>query len=114
MDREEFYKNYKPFGNQMILDIIKDFKDDIPDKLNSLSTAIEQKSFDNIRTISHNIKGSLGVFYDEKARQLASELEMSGKKQRKDVLEEQFQKLSELVNELLRELDQVKQELENE
>lgn len=114
MDKEEFYNNYKPFGNQMILEIIKDFKSDIPDKLNRLHAAIEQKSFDEIKQISHNVKGSLGVFYDEDARQQAYKLEMSSKNENADDLDQQFQKLSELVNQLSNELEQIKNELENE
>ncbi len=61
--------------NEILLEIIDDFKEQLPIHIKALKVALLEKDFDNITLISHTLKGLCGLFHAEKARQSCFELE---------------------------------------
>lgn len=91
MDKEKFINNYKPFGNDMIFDLVDTFQKDYPNKISKLREACQYRDFDSINKLSHSIKGSLGIFYDNDTRELAYQLELAGKGEDSSQIDELFQ-----------------------
>lgn len=111
MDKQEFINNYKPFGNDMISELVDTFQKDYPNKMKELKEATSHHHFDQIRKLSHSIKGSVGIFHANETRELAFELEMAGKNEDSGKIDELFSSLENSIRELDDELTQLKASL---
>ena len=63
----------------LLREVIGSFLDEYPKLLIELANAIELGDFARVRRASHTIKGTLRIFGDLSAREIAGELEEMGK-----------------------------------
>ncbi|MCF8218050.1 MAG: Hpt domain-containing protein [Bacteroidales bacterium] len=111
MNKNEFLSTYKAYGDDMIIELIDTFLQDYPEKLSVLNDAIKNKDFETINRYSHSLKGSLGIFSADEARDAAYRLELAGKNNDDSNLNELYAQFDQHLNHLNQELINIKNEL---
>lgn len=88
-------------GNQLISDLLPEFMDLLEEMLNSLATAIDEKNMGAIKSISHDIKGTAGMYGFMNISETAASIEnlaRENKYQRIPLMSQKLYALYEDVN----------------
>ncbi len=88
-------------------ELVEDFKDQVPEFVSTIKAALQNKDAKAIQAAGHILKGIVGNFYCKKLKEAAFDLEMAGKEENFDVVEEKlgiFLSLNEIVSKELQTL----------
>lgn len=85
---------------KLLRQVIRTFLRDLPKRLTAIDKAIEQKRADTLASAAHALKGSVGMFGAEQARQLCARLQERGRSNTLADAGELFAQLNEQIAEL--------------
>jgi len=110
IDREQFRENFEFFDKEIVLDIINMFIDEYPERMQKIQKNIEDKNFDDLKFNAHSLKGVVSNFVAEEAKATAKKLEDKGANKDDTELDELYNKLSQVVGQVVEELKELKKE----
>jgi two-component system, sensor histidine kinase and response regulator len=90
---------------ELLRDLVRIFKDDLPVQLASLREAIQAEQMQCIATAGHTLKGMLSNLAASRAAMAAGHLEHLGREGEKEGMGEAFAKLEKAISLLLPELE---------
>ncbi len=112
MKKEAFLAEYSAYGNEMISELLDTFLKDCPDKMAALQNAVDKRDLDAIAGLSHNLKGSVSVFFDDKAIELASQLEANGNAGDISEINLLLEKFIQTIRQLQHDLEEMKSSID--
>lgn len=89
----------------IFVEIYGDFKNSLPDMINEIKVAIEQKNPQELQISAHTLKGVLSTFCAIESKEIAFELECMGRDASFNNAENKLNELESLVKILLSDLD---------
>ncbi|MCF8228758.1 MAG: Hpt domain-containing protein [Bacteroidales bacterium] len=110
IEKEEFRQNFKPFDKEIVVEIIDIFIQEWPDRQKEIQKNIEEGDFESLRFNAHSLKGVVANFIADEPKTLAKQLEDNAKEKIDDDNLAKFQELTKLINELIEELKEIKEE----
>lgn len=110
IDREQFRDNFEFLDKEIVLDFIKMFIDEYPERMQKIHKNIEDKNFDDLKFNAHSLKGVVSNFVAEDARAAAKKLEDKGANKDATDLDELYQALNQKVGQVVDELQELKKE----
>lgn len=78
MNKQEFLDTYGYFEKEVLVEIIDIFLNEYQARIDKLYSAIETRSFNELRFDAHSLKGVVATFCDPVAKEKAYDLERSG------------------------------------
>ena len=112
IDREKFIENFQYFDKEIVNDIINIFIDEYPERMSTLQKNVEEKDFEQLRFNAHSLKGVIANFVAPEPQELARTLEMKGKDNDPEGIEDIFAQLKQQGDMLLEELKELKKNFE--
>ncbi len=109
IQKEKFIENFQYFDKEIVLDIINIFIDEYPERMKTIKKNIDEKDFQQLGFNAHSLKGVIANFVAPEPQDLAKQLEMKGKNNDGDGVEELYEKLKEKCDILVEELKELKQ-----
>jgi HPt (histidine-containing phosphotransfer) domain-containing protein len=104
IDWDQFNENFQYYDQEIIREVIGDFFAEADDRLVNLKKNIEDKDFVNLAFNAHSLKSVVGVFMAPRPHELAAQLEMMGKQQTAEGLNDVFSELEIVIAALISEL----------
>ena len=92
------------FDKEQILEFVDAFLTSFPEQVNGLKNAITAKDYPAVGISAHSLKSNCRWFGAVAAGDLAFQLELMGKKEKEDRMEEVFPAFEAAGNELISEL----------
>ncbi len=110
IDKGALQESFKLYDKEVIIEIIDLFFEEYPERMESLQSAIEKQSYDELKSTAHGLKGVVSHFHAEEVRALAKSLEDMGTNQDMSDAESTFKQLKEKTANMLEELKEIKKE----
>jgi HPt (histidine-containing phosphotransfer) domain-containing protein len=104
IDWSAFNMYLKSFGQEMTLKLIDMFIADYPANISKLKMIVEARDFSQLQALAHNLKSNCALFGGTEAADCALKLEMMGKEQVNDQMDEVFARFLVASEDLVREL----------
>lgn len=104
IDWEQFNENFQYYDQEIIREIIVDFFAEADERLANLKKNIDEKDYINLAFNAHSLKSVVGVFMAPRPHELAAQLEMKGKQETAEGLNDVFYELKGVIAELISEL----------
>jgi HPt (histidine-containing phosphotransfer) domain-containing protein len=109
IDYEVFDSTYSDFGNEMICEIIDIYLSEHEERFVVLAQNISDGDLDALNKNSHSLKGAAAVLYDSEVADLARQLELKGKNNDSEGLNELLAKLKKESDRLFNDLRKLKE-----
>ncbi len=91
--------------NDFVISVISVFLEEVPQDLEDLEAAIENKDFENVYKLAHKIKPNVDLLGMEQSRAIALEIETLGKSSDNSaIIEEKFPILKKDIHQVISEL----------
>ncbi len=108
IQKDKFIENFQYFDKEIVVDIINIFIEEYPERMATLKKNIEEKNFKELGFNAHSIKGVIANFVAPEPQELAKQLEMKGKNNDGENIEDIFAQLKEKGDILIEELKELK------
>ncbi len=110
IDKEQFRENFRPFDNEIVVEIIDIFTTEYPDRMSELEKNIQEEDFESLRFNAHSLKGVIANFLAPEPKSYAKELEERGKNKIIDGSTDYFIKLKTSTAKLVEDLKELRSE----
>lgn len=113
IDRNEFNQNLGGLPGEIIIEILDIFFDEYDERMSSLKAAIDHRDFENIASIAHKLKGSVGQLYAVNLKETAQLMVDKGRSADASGLDDIFNEFENGMKTLYHELKEMRTEYEN-
>ncbi len=112
IQKEKFIENFQYFDKEIVADIINIFIDEYPERMETIKKNIDEKDFKQLGFNAHSLKGVIANFVAPEPHELARRLEMKGKNNDGEGVEELYGELKQKCDILVEELKELKRNFE--
>ena len=110
IDRKKFNDTFQYFDREVVLNIIDIFEKELPGRLEKIQENIREKDYEALAFNAHSLKSVTGTFMASEPTKLAKKLEEMAVRQSGQDLPDLFGKLRSALEQLLRELAEIRSE----
>lgn len=114
IDRQKFKDAFQYYDKEAILSIIDLFEKGLPERFDKIRKNIHDNDFDALAFNSHSLKSVTALFMDSEQVALLIKLEEMAMSKNNSRLQELYTKVKSSTDELLMDLNIIRQELTSE